>query len=77
MEFVIAIVLIIVCRIIFEYLDLRYRQSIVQSDYIKALTISKNFRVKNKFAAATYKKLQHFYKLSLSIPRLFANWLHH
>lgn len=77
MEFFTAIILIVVCRIIFEYLDMRYRQSLLQSDLLKAFYISKNFRVKNKYMAPTYKAFQHFYRLSLLLPRLVANWLHH
>ncbi|WP_137261877.1 hypothetical protein [Ilyomonas limi] len=77
MEFFIAIIIIIICRVIFEYLDIRYRQSVVQSDYKRAIYISKNFRVKNKYTVPTYKVFQDFYKLSLALPRLVINWLHH
>src|SRR4051794_27816062 len=77
MEFCIAIILIIMCRISCEYLDIKYRQSIVQSDYKRAFYISKDFRVKNKYTAPTYTALQNVYKLSLSIPKLFTGWLNH
>ncbi len=69
MEFLIAVILIIICRLFVEYLDIRYRQSVVQSDYIKAFYISKNFRVKNKYEVPTYKVLKNFY-------RLFTNSIH-
>jgi hypothetical protein len=75
MEFCFAIILIIICRIFFEYLDIRYRQSILRSEYVKAYYISKDFRVKNKYTVSTYKAFQNLYKLSLSIPKILTDWL--
>ena len=77
MEFLIAIIIIIGCRIIFEYLDIRYRRSVIKSDYWKAFYISKNFRVKNKYEHPTYKAIQQFFKLPYLLPKLFTNWLQH
>jgi hypothetical protein len=72
MEFCFAIISIIMCRMFFEYLDIRYRQSILPGDYVKAFYISKDFRVKNKFAAHTYKAFRGLYKLASSVLHLLS-----
>ncbi len=76
MQFLIAILLIVGSRILFEYLDIRYRKTVLQSDYVKACYLSKNFRVKNKYTIATIKRFEHFYELFVCFPKFFISLLH-